>query len=460
MHASTPIQKFHFAAEALEACGGFAPAVALSPQRIQINADTPDDPPQYITRMLPADVSKCYVVQHPRESSEDYGLRVMMSEYVNHLLEAVTRYTAHLGSKPRMMQVSGQLQEFADDCDMRGTKLVDFLLTLAHHTKARGSELVVLDMPPEGSPRKLPIIRMIHPETLVSWVIDGVTGKFTHVETRGSEIEYVSGAAIETQYTWRWDKSNWYKSNSESNTEGQHGFEECPVIAITENGGQFPVVGAFYTIAGMSRDIWDLSTQAASILSHATFPMLAINLPPGNPPPKDAALVAGVSSVLTYQEKPPAIIEPTGSSVDTIQKVIEDKRKEISRIGHDISSQNSGGVESAESRRLRFMALNSDLTNFSRQLASLEGKILDMVASKIGVKNTAVIEWPDDFNLSDTQAELNILSMMKAAGMPAIAQAMQMRRVVHAAGDSDSEDAVAAMAAIDRMIQSEANKNG
>ena len=460
MHASTPIQKFAFAAEALEAGGGFAPSVTLSPQRIQINADAPDDPPQYIIRMLPTGVSRCYVVQHPRESSEDYGLRVMMSEYVNHLLECVTRYTAHLSSKPRMMQVSGQLQEFADDCDMRGTKLVDFLLTLAHHLKARGSELVVLDMPPEGSQRKAPIIRMIHPETLVSWVIDGVTGKFTHLEVSGCEIEYVGGAAIETQYTWRWDAENWYKSDSKSTTQGPHGFKELPVFAITETGAQFPVVGSFYTIAGISRDIWDLSTQAAAILSHATFPMLAMNIPVGSTAPKNAALVAGVSSVLVYQDKPPAIVEPSGSSVDTIQKVIENKRSEISRIGHDISSQNSGGVESAESRRLRFMALNSDLANISRQLAGLEKKILDLVADKIGVTNNAKIEWPDDFNLSDAQAELNILSMMRAAGMPAIVQAMQMRRVVHAAGDSDSEDSLAAMAAIDRMIQSEAAKNG
>jgi hypothetical protein len=64
------------------------------------------------------------------------------------------------------------------------------------------------------------------------------------------------------------------------------------------------------------------------------------------------------------------------------------------------------------------------------------------------------VEWPSDFNLVDTQAELDILLSMQTTGFPPAVLAAKRATVVGAEFDGADEDTKAALlAAIDEQAQ-------
>jgi hypothetical protein len=437
--------RFAFLHEAFEGCGGFAPLIKWTPQ-----SDG---------KSIPAVSGPCYLVPYVRESVEKYAARAASATYENHLREACERFVGYLGRKrPQRQGTDAPLVELLlKDCDLRGTSLDAFFAGLALDCKARGSMLVLLDMPAiEGLPpasladqvarRQVPFLSAIEPERLTYWDTDA-QGLFTKVEF--TDCEEIDGKDEEVIRSW--DAARWeVRFKEQVIRQGGHPFGQCPVLALTETGKPFPVIGKYAQIADLSKRLYNARSERDEILRSQTFSLLTLQIPPesaGTWDPEKATATIGTNSMLVHTGETPQFIAPPDGPAQVYAAAIEELEQSIDRVGQNVSSQESTQAESGVSRKLRFEQLNADLATFAGAggMQGLEARIWALFHKALGTTNRVMATWPTDYNLIDTQAELDILTSMQLAGMPDPVLAEKKRAIVAAEFDNAEEKIKEAM---------------
>jgi hypothetical protein len=442
--------RFAFLAEAFNGEGGFAPNIKWQGQADGKTGPTVSGP--------------CYLVPYVRESVEKYAARAACAVYENHLREACERFVGYLGRKrPQREGIEAPLVDLLlQDCDLRGTPLDAFFGSLSLDCKARGSMLVLLDMPPdiEGPPvslaaqvarRAVPFLTAIDPERLEEWKTDA-HGLFTHVGI--ADCEEVDGKP--EKVVRHWDASDWWVMFKDQELRrGQHPFGQCPVLALTESNRPFPVIGKYAQIADLSKRLFNARSERDEILRSQTFSLLCLQIPPEHAATWDAAqatATVGTSSMLVHTGEMPGFIAPPDGPATVYANTIQELEEAIRRVGQDFSSQETAQQESGVARRLRFEQLNADLANYAQGLQGLESRVWVLFHKALGTKNGTKATWPTDYNLTDTQAELDILSGMQLGGMPEQVLAQKKKAIVAAEFDNADEDDKQAMVdAIDQQ---------
>lgn len=460
-------QRFTFLAEAFHGVGGFAPQVLWESQAV--TTKTADGTPIQAIRRVPKLAAPCHLVPHPRESPERFAARAAVAVYENHLREACERFVGFLGRRrPVRDGVDAPLvQLLLADADMRGNGLDVFWQSFALHAKARGSMLLLLDLPasdPEEGPvslqdqlerRAVPYLRAICPEQVRDVDIDDETGAVEWLELDCTED--VGGK--EVACVRRWDAQTWsIWHKDELIAQGEHGFGQCPVIPFTESGDCYPHVGKYAQIADMSRGVFNNRSRLDEILGGQTFSVLTLHVPPESSAVYNvsgAVADIGISSILTHPGDRPAFISPDQGNAETYLRVVDQLQAAIKRVSMDDSTASgTSGAESGVARRLRFERLNSDLASFAHRMQQVEARMWEMFHRQLGTDNRVKIEWPSDFNLVDTAAEIDILISMQAAGFPAAV--LQAKRLTVAMAEFDSADPdvqAAVRAAIGEQVQ-------
>lgn len=411
----------------------------------------------------------CYITPHQRESKDKYAQRVACAVYENHLRQACERFAAYLSRKApsRAGTESPLVQQFIDDADDAGHPLDVVLHQLALGAKARGSMLLLVDMPQadaaasmadalSGTARAVPYITPISPETINNYEIDG-RGRFINV---GIDSTAVIDGKVEAVVR-RWDAEGWQvlKGGKELIEEGAHPFGVCPALYITENGSAFPQIGKFAQIADLSRRMYNVRCELDSLLRDQNFSLLTLQIPPDVPNPadfaQDATATIGTHSLLIHQGQTPAFIAPDSGPAQIYLARIAELQATMERIGMETSTQSSTHQESGVARKMRFESLNSDLASFARLLQGLESQIWLLFNRVVG--GTAVkVQYPTDYNLTDSAAELDILALMQATGHPEDVLREKRRAIVLAEFDRATPDTLAMLqAAIDEQQQAE-----
>lgn len=454
--------RFRFLAHAFNGTGGFRPVVAWEDQQVKVKAQ--DGSETTAIRRVPKISSPSYLVPYQRESAERYAARNAVATYENHLREACERFVGYLGRKQPMRDgLDGPLtQLFLGDCNLQGAPLNEFLVSLALETKARGTMLVVIDIPAGDAPsslaeqierRRVPYVRALAPEHVVDCQINDETGLFDTLSI--GCVEVVGGQRKQCVRTW--DAHGWQiKCGEQIVAQGEHPFGVCPVLAVTETGAPFPVVGKFEQIADMSLRLFNARSELDELLRGQTFSVLTMQVPEGSDVTQwmGTAATIGVHSMLVHPGVTPAFIAPDSANAETYLACIESLQQSIKRVAMDEATTEGGAAESGVARRLRFERLNADLASFARRMQSLERRIWTLFARGIGVVNRVTVEWPSDFNLVDTLAELDVLTGMQAGGFPPQALALKRKTIAAAEFDAaDEADKRAVLDAIDEQAQ-------
>jgi len=455
-HALT---RFKFLAHALDGTGGFAPAVTW----------TWDEEHKRTTGRVLGD---SYLVRYAREGEDKFASRNAVAVYENHLRSACERYVGFLGRRsPMRTGTDGPLSMLLlSDSDLRGNDLDSFWRSFALQARARGTMLLVIDKT-EHAPaslgdqlraRAVPYLRMAAPETVKSYTLDLESGVFSMVrladkETIGGEL-----VDVEREYT----ATGWRVLRGEAVIrQGSHPFGACPVLAFTENGQQFPVVGKYAQVADLSRRLFNARSELDEILRGVTFPLLSLQVPPEASATFDAAKTSatiGTHSMVVHSGITPAFIAPPNGPADVYLRQIEHLQATISRITfEDVMAGPQAASESGVSRKLRFEALNADLATFARQLQALERRMWELFARACGTPNRVEANWPADFNLADVLAELDVLASMQATGFPPAVLAEKQRAIVGVEFDGADEATKAKLlAAIDETAQAASRPTG
>lgn len=452
--------RFAFLARAFEGSGGFCPRVTWASQQV-LNPDGS----LAGTRLVPSVTGTTELVRYQRESDEKFAGRNAIAIYENHLRTACERFVSFLGRRrPQRANVDAPLVKlFIDNADLRGSGIDAFFRQFALHAKARGSLLLVIDKP-EGAPatslgdqmarRKVPYVRAALPESIEAFEVDSDSGLFLSVTLCVEEKVDGKLEKVSRDYT----TTGWKVRLGERVIDhGEHAFGACPVLAYTESGDEFPVVGKYAQIADLSRRLFNARSELDEILRSQTFSLLTLQVPQEQSSQFDAAKVSatiGTHSMLVHGGDQPAFIAPDASPAETYGKVIDALQQSIRRISMEESTESSTGVESGVARRLRFEALNADIATFAQNLQQLEMRMWELFHRALGLKNTVEATWPTDYNLADVAAELDILALMQATGFPPAALNAKRKSIAATEFDNAPDDVkVEIDNAIDEFVQ-------
>lgn len=420
--ANLDTTRFKFIGHALNGDGPFRPLIS------------------YDSKARPIAVASSYLIQYPRESETKYARRNEIAWYASPLAQVVSKFAGYLSSRPAVRSMANPLYDaMAADIDGKGNSIDSFWSQFVIEAKARGSMLLLVDMPPAMAPtldqqvraRVAPYWTGIKPELLTDYEI-GDDGKFNYAEFSGN---YTKDDAERVECTWRFDRTSWRAVDGMQRilAQGDHPLTECPLLIFTE-GGDFPYFGPFAPIADLSRRLFNLDSELDEILRSQTFSLLTMQVSENSTDAQkvQAAQVVGEtigsSNLMVHSGSTPAFIAPPDGPARIYLDRIAALRDQINEIGLVIAS--SSQRESGLALQMRFQALNSELSKFAGRMESLERHAWELSRQWLGLTTAPEISWSRDFNMADVVAELDILASMQGAAMPAEVIAQQQQRIV------------------------------
>lgn len=346
----------------------------------------------------------------------------------------------------------------SDDVDGKGNDIDVFWQDFEIEAKARGSMLLLVDMPssmPQDgesqlSERAAPYWTSIVPERVSDYLL-GDDGKFIFVEFSGS---YIKADGEPVSVTWHFDRTMWAVFENDDRGERKvidddiHGLSECPVLIFTERG-EFPCIGSFASIAYLSRRLFNLNSELDEILRGQTFSLLTMQVRDDISEEeklniaKTTGETVGTSNMMMHTGSTPAFIAPPDGPARVYLDRIDKMEQRIDSAG--LSPSGSNAQESGYALQMRFAAINAELSRFAGRMEDLERRAWSLSAEWLGLAEQADIAWPRDFNIADSEQELLILQQMQASAMPGSTIRQQQRRVVVTQFNGADDDAISEM---------------
>jgi hypothetical protein len=408
------IARFRFIADALTGAGVFRPTV------------TEDGTGRAIDTGITA------LVRYPRESVEKFARRNQVAWYENHLLSACKRFVGYLAKKPPMRDVQNPLlEDFAADCNWRGDSLDIFWQSFMVEAKARGSMLLLVDMPAgdaqsladQRAQRFFPYLVPIKPEDVLKYSLDE-RGRLDMAEY---SIVWEGKNAIKG-----WDTQRWWVRHGDKEVAGDvHALGLCPVLAFSETG-DFPGFGDFAQIADISKRLFNARSELDEILRAQTFSLLTYQIPPEDTQFSAASVAEaiGTHNMLTHRGATPEFIAPPDGPariyLDTIAKLEE----AIKRVALVVEAPEKETAESGVALTIRFQALNSALASFARRMEDFERRVWETACAWLNLPpERATVEWAKDYALADIKTEFEVLQNMQLSGFPAEATRQQQKTI-------------------------------
>lgn len=420
------LSRFAFIGHALRGDGPFRPVVNTSSTGASLASDT-------------------YLVRYPRESDLKFARRNEMAWHDSPLGEVVSRYVGYLGTKSPQREFPHELYEaMSNDVDSKGSSIGVFWSAFATQARARGSMLLLVDMPPTMAPnlreqiaqRVAPFWQAIAPEAVSDYAI-GSDGKFDFVEFPGVYERSTEKGKEAIECTWYFDRVGWSATAKGSKGEvldaDTHGLGECPVLIFTE-GGEFPHFGQFAPIADLMKRKFNMDSEFDELLRSQTFSLLTMQVPDNATEAnklevaKTAGQTIGTNNLLIHTGTAPQYVAPPNGPATVYLDALKRIEARINEIGLDV--RGTASQESGVSLQWRFAALNASLALFSERLEDLERRAWSLSAKWLGLSVAPTVSWPRDYSIADIAVELTVLQDMQANDMPQEAVALQKKRIV------------------------------
>jgi hypothetical protein len=349
-----------------------------------------------------------HLVQYPREDSAKLDRRKAIAWYANALRPACQRFVGYLTKRPPQRQLDHPLlSDFAQSCTWQNDSLDVFWGGFMLDAKARGSMLLLVDMPAEAdADRATPYLVAIAPERVTHYRLDA-RGQLAEVEfTDAVEIAGQTTAVVR-----RYDAAGWaVREGDRTLQSGTHDLGVCPILAFAE-AGLFPHVGPFATVADLSKRLYNLRSELDEILRAQTFSLLAYQVPSAEAAsfnPGQVAEVFSTEALLIYGAEAPRFIAPPDGPATIYQAVIAQVEALIRDAALYVDLPESRATESGVALALRFQALNAALVQFARRMEDFERRLWDVVCRWLGIATPPEIAWSKDYSLTDLRTEIEI----------------------------------------------------
>lgn len=406
------ITEWQFIADAYNGVGGFADGSQLDQFKRESDGSTDTSDNAYGDR---------------KEASEH--------EYENLFDSKVSRYNGYLFKSLPGRETNDKLIEgILKDANRRGESANVFMSNFAKNAKARGVNLLLVDIPQDKAKdrqeqidkRLTPYFVEMLPETVQEYKLDNF-GNFEFV-TFGDTIDNSTYEASDTQDIVRYyDKTEWRIYDLDKNIldRGGHGFSRCPVLIFSEKGN-FESLGEFSQLAGLSKRMFNNDSELKLLLRGQTFSILTIWTEKGSSP----TINLGIDNALLYSgDHPPSYISSDVAQAKTYEDRIVAIKESMDRVAYDVSTTQA--QESGIALSLKFEGLNSSLNSFAQRLENLERDAWNLVCENLGLSlDTVNVVYNMDFSITDLNNEIDILdSVNNIADLP-IYKAEKLKAIV------------------------------
>jgi hypothetical protein len=395
-----------------------------------------------------------YLVQYPRESDEKFARRKAIAWYANALRPAGQRFVGYLAKRPPQRQVTQPvLAAFLDSCNWQNDSLDVFWSQFMLDAKARGSMLLLVDMPAEGmdTDRTWPAVSALAPERVTAYAVNAV-GALASVTF--SDTLNLDGK--ETAVSRVYDESGWrVRAGDQVIQQGRHDLGVCPVLAFTESG-LFPQEGEFATLADLSKRLYNLRSELDEILRAQTFSLLTYKVPE-DCFPLDMSGVAqsiGTHNLLQTFPQGAEFIAPPEGPARVYLDVIAQVEALVRQAALIVDLPTSNSQESGVALQLRFQALNASLVHFARRMEDFERRVWEMVGRWLGIEPKVSVSWSQDYSIADLKTEIEVAQNLAALNAPPAYQQAKLRQLIQLdLATLPEEELASILASVDEMQQ-------
>jgi len=370
-------------------------------------------------------------------SSNAYGDRKDASkhEYENVFISKVSRYVGYLFKSLPTRETEDQLlQGIDEDVNRRNESANVFFSNFAKNAKARGVNLLLVDIPQEKAQdrkeqldkRLTPYFVEMMPENIESYKLDNF-GRFEYVTFNETIDNSTYENPDQEDIVRYYDKTEWriYDKHKNITDRGEHGFSQCPVLIFSEKG-VFESLGEFSQLAGLSKRMFNLDSELKLLLRGQTFSVLTIWTEKGSNP----TISLGTDNALLYSgDHPPSYISSDVAQAATYENKLIGVKEAMDRVAYDVST--TAAQESGIALSLKFEGLNSSLNSFAQRMENLERTAWDLVCDNLSISREAItIVYNMDFSITDLTNEIDVLDSVNAIVELPLYKAEKLKAIV------------------------------
>lgn len=385
-----------------------------------------------------------YLPQHPYESDKQYEIRRALATYKNHAKPIVSVFSSSIWRREPDRKLPAKLEAHIKDVDGAGAHADTFFLHQNENSAAMGVYFVVVDSPlkPEDVKTKedeinaglniRPHFVPVSPLDVIAWGHDGQTLTFVVIKESLVELKAqdnpFEGYNQPIQYKiWYRDRWETYRLTTEADGKqglsmhdsGNHKCGAVPIIPCYFSK-KYEMTGesCFNDVLSLIQRIYNLENSLDKQLFDTAFPQQEFS---GFEPEEIKNYIKSSSNGLVARD-PNAhsrFVEPSGKSYEAISNKISSDEKSIREIVLRMLRPESKQVESADSKKLDKLQLDSILAVFSRSCEEFEINCWKMAGRWMGLSegelNQIEIKYNDDFDVEKLSDEMiKMLSDMVA----------------------------------------------
>lgn len=382
------------------------------------------------------------LIQHPRESIENFTNRKKLAYYWNYVGPIVNAMVDPIFKDEvrREYRNSDMFQGFLDDCDRAGTSYQDFCKTAALFAKLYGAAYVVVDNSDEMDGtradavkgRHFPFLKIVTPLQIRDWAIDDY-GRLIMFEY---EERVRNGAHSEISRVCRWTADEWAISNSgEWKEEGANPVGRVPVVQWLARNTDRRIIkppSEYISVVQTNYFLYQLCSWHAQILRDQAFNILTI------PDPGTDDITVGTNNVLAYPPESthtPAFISPAAAPAEMLTSQMDRCIKEMFRMSglESILGSSNNDNKSGVSKEWDFEKTNKRIADFAVRCENADTAIIALYEAWAGESTEYKAEYPRDFKITDVSDGLSDAQAALDLGFDSISYKQEVLKKVLAA---------------------------
>lgn len=372
-----------------------------------------------------------HLIRYQLENDAEYQTRLYNTPYINHCASVIDTYTSFLFRQEPdrdfgSWEGSWDVEAFLADCDYEGRNFDDFMRDVSRWSSIFGHVWCIVTKPNIGATTAAqeeaenvrPYINLITPLVCSDWTWQRrPNGAYElvylkYVEEVIDRLQVVKVWRPDRIETWVLDQIN---RTAEIRTTEPNQLGIIPAVLVYNQRGIEKGIGVsdISDIADICRMIYNMTSENEQAVRLGTHPTLVV------PPTAQVGAGAGAMIVLQEGSDPglnPYALEFSSSAVDSIHSTVKKLEEQIDKIA------NTGGIRTTETRSIsgvaletEFQLLNAKLSAKADNLQLAEESIWRLFGIYQGKTWEGEIEYPDSFNIRDTNREIDELVKAKSA---------------------------------------------
>lgn len=382
------------------------------------------------------------LIQHPRESIENFANRKKLAYYWNYVGPIVNAMVDPIFKDEvrREYRNSEMFQGFLDDCDRAGTSYQDFCKTAALFAKLYGAAYIVVDNSDEMEStraaamrnRHFPFLKIITPLQIRDWAIDDY-GRLTMFEY---EERMRNSAYSEVSRICRWTADEWViSSGGDWRGAGSNPLGKVPVVQWLARNSDRRIVkppSEYISVVQTNYFLYQLCSWHAQILRDQAFNILTI------PDPGTDDITVGTNNVLAYPPESthtPAFISPAAAPAEMLTSQMDRCIKEMFRMSglESILGSSTNDNKSGVSKEWDFEKTNKRIADFAVRCENADKAIIALYEAWAGEETDYKVEYPRDFKITDVADGLSDAQSALDLGFDSISYRQEVLKKVLAA---------------------------